>query len=389
MKYDKVTIRGKIYFRYRHWDPHLQKHTKNIYGSTLKELKLKYEEFAEMSAAGVNEVTITFEKYCKNWLYSVHLMDKKPSTKERYDSTYNNHIKDSYFSKIPIQKITTSDLQKYYNQKFEEKGEYVVKNIHKLINPCVRYAFENGNIVRNFATNVKLPKDLSCAIDKHQKIRPLTIDEQINFVNAINSHNFTALFNTALDTGMRQGELFALTWADIDFSDLTIRINKNHSCVKDIVTKKQVNYTTNTKTEKSKRNIPLSNRIRNILISHMKEQKIQLFQIGIIQSETTLVFGSIVNTPLDSSNILKELKKVYASIGITNKTFHDLRHTYATRLFELGEPAKTVQELLGHSNVNITLGTYTHVLEKQKTKTATLIDSIYDKKEKTNVISIG
>ena len=55
-----------------------------------------------------------------------------------------------------------------------------------------------------------------------------------------------------------------------------------------------------------------------------------------------------------------------------------LRHTYATRLFELGEPGKTVQELLGHSDINVTLGTYTHVLEKQKIKTASLIDALYD-----------
>jgi len=55
-----------------------------------------------------------------------------------------------------------------------------------------------------------------------------------------------------------------------------------------------------------------------------------------------------------------------------------IRHTYATRFFELGEPGKTVQELLGHSNINVTSGTYTHVLEKQKIKTASLIDAIYD-----------
>ena len=211
----------------------------------------------------------------------------------------------------------------------------------------------------------------------------------MRLIEALKGHKHAALYNMALDTGMRQGELFALTWADIDFSDLTIRINKNHSCVKDIVTKKQVNYTTNTKTAKSRRVIPLANRTKKILIEHMKEQKIQLLRIGIIQTDETLVFGSIVNTPLDSSNILKELKKVYTSIGITDKTFHDLRHTYATRLFELGEPAKTVQELLGHSNVNITLSTYTHVLEKQKTKTASLIDALYEREEKLNVISIG
>lgn len=389
MKYDKVKIHGSEYFRYRHWDTVLHKYNKTIYASTLKDLKNKYLNFADMTNAGVSLETITFDKFFKDWLYTVHLMDKKPSTKERYDSTYKNHIRDSYLSKIPLHKISTSDLQEFYNQKFEEKGENVVKNIHKIINPCVRYAFDNGKIMRNFASTVKIPKDLSQVIDKHQKIRPLTIDEQMRLIDALKGHKYAALYNTALDTGMRQGELFALTWADIDFSDLTIRINKNHSCVKDIVTKKQVNYTTNTKTAKSRRVIPLANRTKKILLEHMKEQKIQLLRIGIIQTDDTLVFGSIVNTPLDSSNILKELKKVYTSIGITDKTFHDLRHTYATRLFELGEPAKTVQELLGHSNVNITLGTYTHVLEKQKTKTASLIDALYEREEKLNVISIG
>lgn len=389
MKYDKVKIHGSEYFRYRHWDTVLHKYNKTIYASTLKDLKNKYLNFADMTNAGVSLETITFDKFFKDWLYTVHLMDKKPSTKERYDSIYKNHISDSYFSKIPLHKISTSELQKFYNQKFEEKGENVVKNIHKIINPCLRYAFDNGKIMRNYASTVKIPKDLSQVIDKHQKIRPLTIDEQMRLIDALKGHKYAALYNTALDTGMRQGELFALTWADIDFSDLTIRINKNHSCVKDIVTKKQVNYTTNTKTAKSRRVIPLANRTKKILLEHMKEQKIQLLRIGIIQTDDTLVFGSIVNTPLDSSNILKELKKVYTSIGITDKTFHDLRHTYATRLFELGEPAKTVQELLGHSNVNITLGTYTHVLEKQKTKTASLIDALYEREEKLNVISIG
>ncbi len=80
----------------------------------------------------------------------------------------------------------------------------------------------------------------------------------------------------------------------------------------------------------------MAQRTRNILMNHLREQKMFLFKIGIIQNEDTLVFGTPVNTPLDSSNVLQELKKVYASIGITDKTFHDLRHTYATRLFELG-----------------------------------------------------
>lgn len=389
MKYDKVTIHGTEYFRFRHWDPVLNKYTKTIYASTLKELKKKHQKFAEINAAGVTEETTTFEKYCRNWLYTVHLMDKKPSTKSRYDTTFNCHIKGSYFGKIPMHKITSNDLQKFYNQKFAEKGENVVKNIHKILRPCVRYAFQNGNILRNFTEMVTIPKDLSQARDKQQKVKPLTLAEQRKLVAALEGHKYAALYNTALDSGMRQGELFALTWADLDFEFLTIRINKTHSYVKDIESNKRVNYVTNTKTKKSNRIIPMAQRTRNILMNHLREQKMLLFKIGIIQNEDTLVFGTPVNTPLNSSNVLQELKKVYASIGITDKSFHDLRHTYATRLFELGEPAKTVQELLGHSNVSQTLGTYTHVLEQQKIKTASLIDALYDPPQKTNVISIG
>lgn len=389
MKYDKVTIHGTEYFRYRHWDSVLNKYTKTIYASTLKELKKKYSKFAEIITAGVTEEKTTFESYCKNWLYTVHLMDKKPSTKARYDTTFNCHIKGSYFGKIPMNKITSSDLQKFYNQKFADKGENVVKNIHKILRPCIRHAFQNGNILRNFSEAVIIPKDLSKTSDKQHKVKPLTLAEQRKLVVALEEHKYVALYNTALDTGMREGELFALTWADLDFEFLTIRINKTHSYVKDIESNKRVNYITNTKTKKSNRIIPMAQRTRNILMNHLREQKIFLFQIGIVQNEDTLVFGTIVNTPLDASNVLQELKKVYASIGITDKTFHDLRHTYATRLFELGEPAKTVQELLGHSNINQTLGTYTHVLEQQKIKTASLIDALYDPPTKTNVISIG
>lgn len=69
---------------------------------------------------------------------------------------------------------------------------------------------------------------------------------------------------------------------------------------------------------------------------------------------------------LDSSNLHKRFKRILKSNNIKDRKFHDLRHTYATRLFELGEDPKTVQTLLGHSNISITLDTYTHVLDSMK-----------------------
>lgn len=382
MKYDKVTRKGNVYFRWRNWDSILKKYTKTLYGLTLKELKSKVDKYLELSNAGVIEDDGVFVDFCKNWLYNIHLMDKKPSTKARYDTTFNCHIKDSRIGKMKLQDVTANDLQKWYNKIFEKKGEHVVKNIHKVIRPCLRYAFKSGHILRNHGELVTLPKDLKVkSKSKHEKINPLTLIEQKAFIKVIRDHYHEALFTTALDTGMREGELFALLWSDIDFDKKTIRIDKTYSYVKDIVTEKRVSLVTDPKTKGSDRSIPMANRTKEILEKHKFEQRKALLKIGIPQEDETLVFCTPIATYLDSSNVLKLLKIEYKKIGIDNKTFHDLRHTYATRLFELGEPAKTVQELLGHSSVNITLGTYTHVLDELKEKAVSKIDDIYKEKK--------
>ncbi|MGL4605891.1 MAG: tyrosine-type recombinase/integrase [Eubacteriaceae bacterium] len=384
LKYDKVTIHNKKKFRYRHWDVVLHKYTKTIYGNTLKELKEKFGQWDKLNQAGITDTRQLIADYVKEFLYQNHLVDKKPSTKARYDSTFNCHIKNSYFGKIPMSMVNAAYLQNFYNVKFREKGENVVRNIHKIISPCFRYAKNNGAILHNFAESVKLPKDLSKTTEKI-KIKPLTFEEHMMFINIIQVEKFQALFNVALDTGARQGELFALTWGDIDFNQNTITINKNLSYVKNLETGKRERYSTDTKTASSYREIPLPERIKKILLEHKFDQRVVFNPYGLFQDDETLVFCTPIKTPLDSSNVLKSLKKVYGSIGIPeSKTFHDLRHTYATRLFELDVPAKTVQVLLGHSDVNVTLNTYTHVLNKQKIKTASLIDAIYSKE-----ISIG
>ena len=90
-----------------------------------------------------------------------------------------------------------------------------------------------------------------------------------------------------------------------------------------------------------------------------------------------LVFCNMFGKYLDSGNVLKRFKKVLNEMDLQDMKFHDLRHTFATRLFELGEEAKTVQELLGHSNISITLDTYTHVLDSMKRKAAQKLNDLY------------
>lgn len=383
MKYDKI-IRGEYtYFRYRHWDPVLKKITRELTARTLKDLKEKVEKFEKLEGYGIKNDKVKLVDFCNDWLYNVHLVDKKPSTQERYDCIFRLYMKKSYLGQIILRNLDASDVQKYYNELFERKGYNCVKQFHKMLSPCIRYAFETGRIIRNFMPSIKLPKK-PAKNGRQKKVNPLTVEEHKRFINVIKDHRLGVLFNMALDTGMRQGELFALTWRDIDFSRKEINIDKTYSLIRDLKTHKQIGETTAPKTYYSTRIISLPKRTEELLMAHKEKQKIQLAKYNLTQDNDTLVFCTGIGTHLERQNVLKEVKAVYKECGILNvdgkvdKTFHDLRHTYATRLFELGEPAKVVQELLGHSDVSTTLNIYTHVLERQKKRTASKIDLFYE-----------
>lgn len=378
--YDKVKRNGKEYFRYRHWDSVLRKHTTVLYADTFGELKKKYEVFAEKERLGVTDDIILFGDFCKDWLYNIHLIDKKASTASRYDQLYKKYIKDDRIARIKLTDLSVDDLQKWYNRIYNERGRNIVKSIHKIVNPCIRYGYKTGRIIRNIAEMVIIPKDTTQMDEKRRRarsIKPLTLDEQKRFIKVIEGHRYEALYNTALDTGMRAGELFALTWEDIDFENSRIWITKTYSYVKDLKLEKYRGIVTPPKSEKSNRVIPLGKRCAAILKEHQVRQRETFKKYGLEHMENNLVFCTPVGSYLDNPNVLKQLKLKYKEAGIDDKTFHDLRHTYATRLFELGEMPKTVQELLGHSDVNLTLNTYTHVLEILKTETAAKIDDLY------------
>jgi len=381
-KYDKVRVSGKIYFRYRHWDKVLKKYLKPIYGKTKGELDIKVEKFTKTLAKKIHDDDVLFSVYVKGWLDNVHSVDKKPLTMERYYSIYRNYVENSYVGKIKLKDLEVEYFQNWYNNLKEKKGESIVKNLHKIISPALRYAAKTGRIITNYAEFIVMPKDtiVEASKRKRRKPYPLTLKQHLAFIEHLEQQNsiHAALYTTAVDMGLRQGELFALKWNDIDFDSDTLSIEKTYAYVKDEKSKKMIGIVTLPKSEKSIRTLHLPAHTKNALIKHLNQQKPKMLGIGININGDSLVFSTNIGTHLDATNVRNNLKDIYETLSIDRThTFHDLRHTYATRLFELGEAPKTVQELLGHANVNITLNTYTHVLDKLKEQTVTKIDSLY------------
>ncbi|MDU7363912.1 site-specific integrase [Clostridium sp.] len=376
--YKKKIKNGKEYYFYRLRHKNL-KNPKDLYGSTVRELEEKIRDLKNELNNNITDNKEFFGVFFKDWLYNTHMNNKKAATKERYDGIYRNYIEDSPIYYIKLKDLEPSHIQNYYNELVSNgKSISVINNLNKLIAPCIRYANISNRILKDFSKAIVLPK-ISNTINKGNDVIPFTLNEQLKFIEAIKGNDLEMLFITALDTGLRQGELFALTWNDIDLRNKFVYVNKTFKRVKNTDTGEYENIIQTPKTKKSIRVVPLPAHLIDKLKQYEIQQKELRIKVANLYEDNNLVFCNSFGRYLDSGNVLKKFKKILKENDIPIRKFHDLRHTYATRLFELGEDPKTVQVLLGHSNISITLDTYTHVLDSLKDNAISKLNDLYNK----------
>ena len=380
MATSKEIINGQVYY-YKMieigYDSTGKRKREKIRAKTVKDLNAKIQEFMELKSLGKDDTrNLIFRDFMKNWLYNVHFLHLKGSTKEKYNGLYINYLKDSSICMLKMSNLNAIVVQNYYNE-LTKAGvtDSLIRNIHKLVRPCLTYAYANGYTLRDFGAPgvIKLPARKERSINKCEI---LTIEEQKKFIDSLEPGADSYLYLTALGTGLRLGELLALRWTDINLNTKELTVNKSVRRVKDLSTNESTIVVTEPKTANSLRTITLPDKIINLLETNKKEQKLLKLSLGKNYENNDLVFPTKLGKYQDSSNVRKRFKKALKKAEIKDIKFHALRHTFATRLFENNVPIKTVSSLLGHYDVSITMDIYTHVLEESKKDAAKILNNI-------------
>lgn len=339
---------------------------KYIYGKTRKEVAEKLKAVLRDQQLGLPIATErqTVEQFLNRWLADVVQGAVGPRTYESYTTTVRLHIIPT-LGRHELTKLSAQHIQALLRAKSNEGlSPASVRYIRSVLRIALNQAVRWNLIPRNVASLVVPPK-----AERHEA-RTFTPEEARQFLAAVRGDRLEALFTVALGLGMRQGEALGLHWSDVDLDNGTLRVRTALQRIGGKLTIVQP------KTEKSKRTILLPAATVAALRAHRVRQMEERLVAGSQWEDHDLVFANTLGKPLEKANIGKRLKDLLAKAGLPPMRFHDLRHCCASLLLAQNVHPKVVQEILGHSQISMTLDLYSHVLPHVQREAADLMDRL-------------
>lgn len=326
---------------------------KNVLGKTQAEVKEKLKQaIEETQALDITKAgKYTVGEWMEMWFQDYAKIKVRPSSHQTYQGYIHNHIRPN-IGDIPLEKLTSLDLQKFYKKlltegrvdRVEAKGQpkglsaKTVRNIHQILSSALKLAQEQRLILTNPAEGCALPRV------EHQEMKTLTTVQLASFFREVRDSGVFELYYLELATGLRRGELLGLKWEDVDLERGDLRVRRQVSRINGEVVEAPL------KTKNAYRTLPLA----EDTVSVLKEQRRKV-------GSSPWVFPSPNGGPISPDSVLHMLHRVLKRAGLPKVRFHDLRHTFATLALQNGVDVKTVSGMLGHFSAGFTLDTYAHI----------------------------
>ena len=331
----------------------------------------------------------TVAEFLKAWLDSVKA-DIAPSTFISYEGTVRLHLI-PVLGHVQLSKLQERDVQRLKRDRIEavvERGPGVKRaesgheppTPRRLSATTVKYCLVVLRMALDRACKLDLvPRNVALLVDfpkvEHAEICPFTPEQAMKFIEASKEHRLGALFSVALAVGLRKGEALALKWSAIDLERgtlsvrLTLQRNKMPGEEKGRLLLKEPKRS-------SRRTVHLPQVCLSALLAHRETQEQDRILAGTRWKESDFVFTTSIGTPLEPRNLERAYRQVLSTAGLRHIRIHDLRHTAATLLLTQGVHPRVVMDLLGHSQIAVTMNTYSHVVPALRKEAANQMDAI-------------
>lgn len=306
---------------------------------------------------------MTVARFLDRWLDEAVRVTVRPSTLRAYELICRLYLKPD-IGHIPLVRLTALDVQAMLNGRLRSGlSPRTVHHIRAALRRSLTNGVRWGLISRNVATMVDPPRV------PRFNVRPVAPEEARRILDAVSGDRLEALFASALAIGLRQGEALGLTWSKVDFASGQIVVDR---AMQRVAGRLQF---VEPKTARSHRVIAIPGVVAAQLRAHRVRQLEERMLAGDRWQETDLVFTSSLGTPLDGPNVTHRLQTLLAAAGLPRMRFHDLRHACASLLLAQGVHPRVVMDVLGHSQISLTMNTYAAVIPALRSGAADQMDA--------------
>jgi len=302
--------------------------------------------------------------YLASWLETA-----RPSLRARTWLRYEQYVRlhaIPWIGQVSLARLTPQHLQRLYGDR-QEAGlsAMSVRHLHAVLHRALQQATRWGLVARNVADLVTPPRAA------HHEMQTLSPEQARGFLRAVEEDRYEALFTLALTSGMRQGELLALNWEHVDLDGGTVQVRGTLQRTSDGLAIAEP------KTASSRRQVVLTTQAIGQLRRHWVAQAQERLRLGAAWEDTGLVFANEIGRPVEAGNVVnRHFLPALRRADLPRIRFHDLRHTAATLLLSEGIHPKIVSEMLGHSQIAVTLDLYSHVTPTMQQAAAEAMDAV-------------
>ncbi|MFI6102745.1 tyrosine-type recombinase/integrase [Streptomyces sp. NPDC051310] len=338
---------------------------KFAYGKTWAECDAKRRALLDKVDNGVPVPTrsMKLSEWLPYWLDNIVKPRRKKTTAAKYEVHVRLYLVPMLGSKR-LESLGVADVRRFLAQLEKKTSAATAKESHRVLRTALTAACREELVSRNVATLVEPPTVAA------RELSPWSLDETLDFLAAARKDPLYAAFVLAIALGFRRGEVVGLRWENVDLDKREIRVRTQRQRVAGEV------YEDDPKGRRRKQTLPLP----AICVAPLRWQRLKQAaareRAGEKWTETGYVFTTRTGKPIEPRNLYRSFTRVAKNAGLRVVRLHDARHGTATLLTAAGVPPRVVMEILGHSQIAVTMNVYTHVVQDTQREAVGHVDRL-------------